>query len=286
MDNEYLTSVETLTGLIGQSGLGLIDTRTPDEYAGGHIPGAVNIYEIFTYLSTADNGGYEAMRSTFAALFGKVGISEDERLVIYEDAMDSGFGRSCRGWFILRHLGHKNVTVLDGGYQAWRTAGLPVSTDEPPKNGKIFSVQPDHSIILTAQEMREALSQPEVIKLDCRDHVEWVGASSSPYGTDFTPRKGRIPGAVWLEWYHTMYRQNGISRFKPVQDLKAVFAASGITSDSTVYLYCFKGARTSNVFIAMKMAGIQNVRSYFASWNEWSRDYTLPIESGYPGSLQ
>ena len=47
-------------------------------------------------------------------------------------------------------------------------------------------------------------------------------------------------------------------------------------------LYCFKGARASNTFLALKEAGIADVRMYFGSWNEWSRDPTLPIESGLP----
>ncbi len=286
MDNEYLTDIETLAGLIGQSGIVLIDTRTPAEYAEGHLPGARNIHEIFTYLSTEENGGYESMRQRFAALFGAAGVCGEERVIVYEDALDNGYGRSCRGWFILRHLGHRNVTILNGGYQAWLDRGLPVTTEVPWEDPKVFVDRPDHEIMLTAREMRIGLERPDVIKLDCRDHVEWVGTSSSPYGPDFAPRKGRIPGALWLEWYQTMHRKSGIYWFKSPDELRGVFSAEGITEESTVYLYCFKGARTSNVFIAMKMAGIANVRNYFASWNEWSRDPSLPIETGYPGRPQ
>ena len=47
--------------------------------------------------------------------------------------------------------------------------------------------------------MKEAVADPGVVKLDVRDVVEWIGESSSPYGKDFCPRKGRIPGFVWLE---------------------------------------------------------------------------------------
>jgi thiosulfate/3-mercaptopyruvate sulfurtransferase len=210
MDNEYLTSIETLAGLIGRDGISLIDVRSPAEYAEGHLPDAFNIHEIFTYLATADNGGYAAMRTKFAELFGAAGVCGEERVIVYEDALDNGYGRSCRGWFILRHLGHPNVSVLNGGYQAWRARGLPVTAELPPKNDKAFPIRPDDAIILTSQEMREALDRPDIIRLDCRDHVEWVGASSSPYGPDFAPRTGRIPGSAWLEWYHTMHRHNGI----------------------------------------------------------------------------
>lgn len=279
---QFLTEADELANQLGQKDLVIIDTREPEDYIVDHIPGAINIYDIFTYLSTKDNGGYEAMRKKFAELFGAAGICGNERIVLYEDAMDNGYGRSCRGYFILKHLGHKNVTVLHGGYQAWVDKNLPLTREIPKVEKKIFAINPDNSIILTQEEMLASLEDSNIIKLDCRDHAEWVGISSSPYGPDYTPRKGRIPGAVWIEWYQTMRHINYIAWFKEPEELKKIFASVGIKPNSTVYIYCFKGARTSNMFIAMKLAGIKNVRNYFASWNEWSRNFSLPIEQGYP----
>jgi thiosulfate/3-mercaptopyruvate sulfurtransferase len=229
-----------------------------------------------------ETGGYEALRRHFADRFGDAGLNGQERVVIYEDAMDNGYGRSCRGWFIMNHLGHRRVTILHGGYQAWLAGNRPVTTEIPAIQKKTFPVHPDDSIVLTTEEMQAAIGDPRIVIVDARDHVEWVGTSSSPYGPDYAPRKGRIPGAIWLEWYQTMHRRHQIYWFKSPEELKDLFADEGITADSMVYLYCFKGARTSNVFMAMKMAGIRNVRNYFPSWNEWSRDPALPIETGYP----
>ncbi len=280
--SDYLTSIQELAGLIGNSNIKIIDTREPEDYVIDHIPGAVNIYDIFSYLSTKDNGGYESMRCHFAKLFGDAGICGNERVIVYEDAMDNGYGRSCRGYFLLKHLGHQNVTVLHGGYQAWLNENLPVTKEIPYTEKRIFQVNLDHSIILTQEEMLESLHNNSIVKLDCRDHAEWVGISSSPYGPDFAPRKGRIPGAVWIEWYNMMHHNDHVPWFKEPEELINIFASAGITKDSTVHIYCFKGARTSNMFIAMKIAGIKNVRNYLGSWNEWSRDFSLPIERGYP----
>jgi thiosulfate/3-mercaptopyruvate sulfurtransferase len=64
---------------------------------------------------------------------------------------------------------------------------------------------------------------------------------------------------------------------------RAAYAASMVPRpNTTVYLYCFKGARASNTFLALKNAGVKDVRMYFGSWNEWSRDSALPIEEGLP----
>ena len=104
----------------------------------------------------------------------------------------------------------------------------------------------------------------------------------SPYGKDFCPRKGRIPGARWIEWYRMMKPTPTGPMFKSREEILAECATVGITPQTPVVLYCFKGARASNTLVALKEAGVDDVRMYFGSWNEWSRDPALPIETGLP----
>jgi thiosulfate/3-mercaptopyruvate sulfurtransferase len=213
------------------------------------------------------------------------GISGNERVVIYEAAMDTGYGQSCRGWFLLKYLGHPQVEILHGGLQAWKAEGKPLTTDIRTVEKRVFSPKIDDSLMVTWEEMLAALKDPSVVKLDVRDYDEWIGESSSPYGKDFAPRKGRIPGAVWIEWYRMMQQGSAIPWFKPTEDIAKICREVGIGPDSKVYLYCFKGARASNTMVALKEAGIHNVRMYFGSWNEWSRDARLPIEEGPPDPM-
>ena len=146
-----------------------------------------------------------------------------------------------------------------------------------------FPVVPEAGeILIDDKTMLAALGKSGIALLDVRDVDEWIGDSSSPYGKDFCPRKGRIPGAVWLEWYRMMKPTAEGPRFKSSDEILAECATVGITPDTPVYLYCFKGARASNTFLALKNAGVKDVRMYFGSWNEWSRDPSLPIESGLP----
>ena len=195
--------------------------------------------------------------------------------------MNSGFGQSCRGYFLLEFLGYPKSAVLHGGYQAWVSEELPITNEVPEIEAKEFTIDKQAAhLMLTKDDMLAALEKPEIVKLDVRDVDEWVGISSSPYGIDFCPRKGRIPGAVWLEWYRMMKPGEEVPVFKEKSELQAECATVGINSESTVYLYCFKGARASNTYIALKEAGVKDVRMYFGSWNEWSRDSSLPIESG------
>ena len=81
--------------------------------------------------------------------------------------------------------------------------------------------------------------------------------------------EAHIPGAVDV-------------MFKSRAETLAECATVGVTPETPVIVYCFKGARASNTFVALEEAGIKNVGIYFGSWNEWSRDPSLPIEEGLP----
>ena len=278
MNENVLISPQELLSEIDSENLVIVDTRTEEEYQKGHIKGAVNIRSIFTYLATAEAGGLEALQSTFATLLGEAGISGTEHIVIYEDALNNGYGQSCRGYFLLKYLGHPNVSVLHGGLKAWTDLGYPITNEIRTIEKKEFTPKLDNSVMVTKEQMKEALDDNSIIKLDCRDKDEWIGLSSSPYGADFCPRKGRIPGAVWMEWYKMMEQSSGIPMFIKDAEILSICEDLGIKKDSTVYIYCFKGSRASNTMIALKKAGIKDVRNYFASWNEWSRDFSLPID--------
>ena len=280
---DVLITAGELAELIKTEPCVVIDTRNPDAYGAGHLPGAVNVHEIFTYLATSTPEGIEELKTKFADAFGAAGLSGAETAVVYEQSMNSGFGQSCRGYFLLTMLGYPKVKVLHGGYDAWVATGLPITTDVPTPAKASFKIVPEAgSILIDAKAMLAAVGNPAIAILDVRDVDEWIGDSSSPYGKDFCPRKGRIPGAVWLEWYRMMKPTGEGPRFKSKDEILAECATVGINVDTPVYLYCFKGARASNTFLALKNAGVKDVRMYFGSWNEWSRDPSLPIEEGLP----
>jgi len=283
MSTQVLISPADLNRLRQSEPTVLIDTRDPIQFAEAHIPGAANVRDVFTYLATSTSGGLATLREKFADAFGKAGLSGAETAIVYEQSMESGFGQSCRGYILLRYLGYPKIRVLHGGLAAWHSAGLSVSSDSSPPTPKSFPARKGgEKIIVDLAAMKDALSDPGIIKLDVRDVDEWIGESSSPYGKDYCPRKGRIPGAKWIEWYRMMKPTPAGQRFKSREEILAECATVGITPDTPVIIYCFKGARASNTFVALEEAGIRDVRIYFGSWNEWSREAALPIEEGRP----
>jgi thiosulfate/3-mercaptopyruvate sulfurtransferase len=281
MPDRVLIEPDEFAGLREAGNVIFIDTRESEEFAKGHIPGAVNIPEIFSFLAEPGDEGIEEIVSVFTGLFGSAGLSGEQRAVIYEQSMDSGLGQSCRGYFLLKVMGYPRASVMHGGLDAWIDLGLPLTRNATAPIPQKFPIISDLSeIIVDAKGMLSALEDPEIVKLDVRDFDEWFGISSSPYGVDYCPRKGRIPEARWLEWYRMMKPGPAGPVFKSREEILAECKTVGISEDTPVILYCFKGARTSNTFVALKEAGIKNVRNYFGSWNEWSRDPELPIDEG------
>jgi len=133
-------------------------------------------------------------------------------------------------------------------------------------------------MIATKNDILNNLKNPSVIILDDRDKAEWVGASSSPYGIDFVPRRGHIPGSKWIEWYEFMNTKGKIAYFKSAEQIRNLCKKNNIDASQEIIIYCFKGSRASNTYMALKLAGIKEVRVYLASWNEWGRDIRMPIE--------
>jgi thiosulfate/3-mercaptopyruvate sulfurtransferase len=136
----------------------IIDPRNPDPYAARHLPAAVHLHEIFTYLATSTPEGMSELKTKFADAFGAAGLSGKETAVIYEQSMNSGFGQSCRGYYLLTMLGYPKIKVLHGGYDAWAMAGFPTSKDVPSPAKASFSIIPEAGdILIDAKTMLAAV---------------------------------------------------------------------------------------------------------------------------------
>ena len=72
---DVLISAGELTELLKKEPCVVIDTRNPDAYSAGHLPNAVNVHEIFTYLATSTPDGMHELKTKFADAFGGAGLS-------------------------------------------------------------------------------------------------------------------------------------------------------------------------------------------------------------------
>jgi thiosulfate/3-mercaptopyruvate sulfurtransferase len=277
LNPEYFISPESLHLLLDDGSVAIVDTRAPAAFEAGHIPGAVNVHDFFTYLARESDGHYPDLREHFTSVLGKAGVRPDQMIALYEDNLNNGYGQSCRGWVVLSAIGHHRVRVLDHGFSGWKARKLPVTTAVSAKPACVYPLgDATESLLIDKSQMLKALDNGRIKLLDTRNEDEWIGDSSSPYGRDFAPRKGRLPGATWVQWDKLMTADG---EFLPTSAIISMMKRLGISRDDEIYLYCFKGARASNTLLALKMAGFEHVKLYFGSWNEWSRDASLPIDA-------
>ncbi len=250
-----------------QSDILVVDTRKPADYAKGHIPGAINFstYDLFALDTRAE--GLAAFARDVAARYAAAGVSNNRPVALYE--ADTGM-RAARDAWILQYLGHPEVRLLHGGLAAWRAAGCDLSFDAADDWTVALRVRERPEMVIGFDEIAGRLGRPDITLLDVRDVDEHAGRDNTACCT----RRGTVPGSVWIEW--TQFLESG--RFKSPEAIRGLLREIGIDLESEIVPYCHRGARSANVYYALKYAGLPKVRNYIGSWHEWSSRPELPIE--------
>jgi thiosulfate/3-mercaptopyruvate sulfurtransferase len=267
---ELLIETEALAKLLGQPNVRLIDAIDPASYGRAHIPGAVNIFYLdLAKLEARKKNGHPLSEADAEKIFGDAGIDANTQVIVY----DGGEGPFASGvWFTLDFFGHKNVKVLNGGFRKWLKEGRPVTQEAPAIEKKKFAAKPQPEKVATRAWLEKNLRNKDVVIVDNRSFNEYIGKDVRPGAS----RGGHIPGAVHLEW--TKFSDK-LNTFKSAQDIEKALKQRGITKDTKVVTYCQTGiGRSTDMALAMKLIGYNNVVEYTGSWEEWSSDPRLPIE--------
>jgi thiosulfate/3-mercaptopyruvate sulfurtransferase len=245
----------------------------PDLYAEAHIPGAAFV-DLDRDLAAPPGDGRRGRHplpdtDVFVAAMRAAGVRNDAPVVVYDDA---GATIAARAWWLLRHYGHPDVTVLDGGLPAWTEAGRPTRAGAPatsPRNGD-FSGTPGHMPTLDA-DAAAALADVGVL-LDARLPERFTGRVEP-----VDPRAGHIPGARSRS---TRDNVDDTGRLKDAGTLRAEFAVLGATPGAAIGAYCGSGVTAAHEILALEAAGLQGAKLYPGSWSEWSNDPARPVATG------
>lgn len=221
--SETLVDAAWLEARLGDPNLRIVDCDGAAAYRRAHIPGAV-FSEAHPYKSAA-NHRLVMEPGEFAAAMSALGIGPQTTVVAYDA---NGAVSSGRLWWCLSYYGHKDVRVLDGGWPRWLAEGRPITMAESKPAPATFAPHADESQLATADYVRAAMSDPDVIILDVRGDGEWDGSESRG-----NPRAGHIPGAVHLENKLSMSADES-EAFKDPEALRQLFESCGITPDKEV----------------------------------------------------
>jgi thiosulfate/3-mercaptopyruvate sulfurtransferase len=244
----------------------VIDARPAEQFARGQIGSSVHLDLWGVSLIDTSDAPLRAFMWMIGHLFSLRGVEPFRPVVIYEQ--DSGI-RAARAFWLLEYLGHPSVRVLDGGLAAWTAAGLPLGHDPVTPEQSNWHGSPVDSTLATWSLVRERLGDAATAIIDTRSDGEYFGEVVR------AKRGGAIPGAVHLEWKRNLGPDG---RFKPDAELRAMYAAAGVTPDREVIAYCQGGYRAAHTYLALRRLGFPHVRTYTGSWKEWGDRVDLPLE--------
>jgi thiosulfate/3-mercaptopyruvate sulfurtransferase len=248
----------------------LLDLRPPEAYVAGHIPGAVHLDLWGVSLIDTDPAPLKAFMWMVEHVLAVHGVDASTPVVVYDD--QSGV-RAARAFWFLEYFGHPSVQLLDGGFTAWTSSGLPVTREAAPPPKSEWTGTREERTIATWKEVKNALGRGNVVILDTRTDGEYTGAAVR------ARRGGAVPGAVHIEWTRNL---TPAGDFKPASELRKMYEDAGVTPDREVITYCQGGYRAANSYVALRLLGYPRVRMYVGSWKEWGDKEELPIEVPKP----
>lgn len=276
---EYVVNQEWLLEQLANKDVKIVDCRfslsKPDEgerlYKESHIPGAY-FFDLEKQLSApvSKHGGRHPLPDIeqFRHEIEQAGIDNTKTVVAY----DGGEGAfASRFWWLLTYIGHDKVYVLNGGFKGWVEAGYPTTKEVPKPESAQYKVSIRKEMLATYEEIKEIVANKKKspILIDSREKARYLGKEEP---IDKIP--GHIPGAMHKFWAEGL--ENGF--FKGSEEQKKRFAE--LDQKEPIIVYCGSGVTATPNYIALKMAGYQNVKLYAGSYSDWVSYSDNPVEKG------
>jgi len=273
-----LISVGALREQLGASDMVVIDCRfnlmEPEQgremWQEAHIPGAhyAHLDDDLAGPVTPATGRHPLPDTAeLAKTLGRWGISGGSKVVVYDDA---GGAIAARLWWLLRWLGHEDVQVLNGGWQAWQRVGE-VSAEEPELRSGEYPGNPGQMPVLQAAAIQPGLEQGLCL-IDARAAARFRGEVEP-----IDPVAGHVPGAINRDFALNL-DENGL--FKSPEALKAEFAVLDGFAAGLAACMCGSGVTACHDILAAEEAGFPAPALYVGSWSGWIRDPARPVATG------
>ena len=244
----------------------LIDVRTDVfTYLRGHLPGAV-------YLNTETLRASEAGMPTqlltagaYAALFSRLGLTFDRPVVIYSAGETAQHRRDVSRLAAGRlrpsaglRAGRRLLQVAAGA----PAGGAAVSPDCAETAFPVRAFRPERASL---EDVRRALATGDAVLVDARPPDQYAGEAGAQM------RRGHIPGRDQPLLAGRSDPGGLRPRLEAAAELRAGYAAQGITPDKDIIAYCNSATEASHVHFTLRyLLGYPRVRIYVGSWTEWA----------------
>ncbi|NJN72597.1 MAG: thiosulfate sulfurtransferase [Limnothrix sp. RL_2_0] len=265
----YFISTEGLHDRLGDRNLVIIDCRFrlgdtdwgEQQYRLGHIPGAYYLHldrDLSAPVST--HGGRHPLPKVedFVQVLSRLGIERGvTEVVIYDDFR---FAFAARLWWLLKYVGHDNVSLLDGSFQAWQQDDLPLSTDIPADQNLDFVPQVRDQLLITRNTLLKE-KNPLRILIDARDGDRYLGKHEP-----IDPIAGHVPCAINSPWKQVS-TEDGYAVTYDQQ--KQIWQALELDQAEEIVLYCGSGVTACVNWLSLELTGHTNLKLYAGGWSDW-----------------
>ena len=217
---------------LNDSNLRIVDVRPADKYKEGHVPNSVSLPSDkptdAIYDQTNPVKWIILPQDKAETLFGELGIGNDTRVVILDDARGLW---AARLFWMLEYYGHKKVSVLNGGIKAWEKESRELTKNTPQAVKATFKATPQHDRLATKDQVLSKLGRDDVVILATIPKDEFEGGNAKS-----AKRGGHIPGAKQMDWTENL-AGGDVSVLKMAADLKVQYEQAGITKDKEIIVY-------------------------------------------------
>ena len=273
VDGQYVTEAIARNAVVW-------DVRTTDEYAKGHIAGAISIGDAAKVLRDENTEDFIAT-DRIERILGAAGLDPKREIIVYGSR---GAWNPYFGLYTLQYFGGSNVHVYHEGIEDWVAAGRAVSHDASQLAPVALKLEINPAAAVTTQEMIARLNNPNVQIVDARTPREFIGEDIRAI------RGGHIPGAInipyeqnWIDpetlakLARKQITNNAGMSLKPAADLKRLY--SRLDPGKETIVYCQSGARASETAGVLQQLGFTNVKVYDSSWLGYGNTLDAPANN-------
>jgi len=261
-----------------------IDEGSYETFLEGHIPGAIHSDYLKDGWRVGRDGvvGLLPEDEQFQSLARRLGVSDNTHVVVVPAGVSStDFGSAARAYWTFKVFGHDNVSILDGGFAAWRDfalAKIETGAFIAPEPGNFVARFNSEFYIGTSDVAAFAANPGQALLVDGRTDEQFYAGGKHPKAA----KAGRIPSAVLMD-QDKAYSPEG-NRLKSRDELAEIYRNLG---DITIVSYCNTGHwAATNWFVMSEILGQKNVKLYDGSMVEWTANTDLPLDTSGKSNMQ